>query len=143
MMKRFLILAIGLMCFVGCKNVNTKAMPDEVVTWLKQFNVVDNLDSLQFENIDVKVFQTIGEGECLALECSNKKYGWYNGNIIHYMSNADDLIFDDKIIKNKSYLVGTYTYETRENGTKTVKTYMNDYSYAVRFIEMVKKAKGQ
>lgn len=82
--------------------------PPELVEMINQYHL--RIDTTTMYDINIKVYQTLSDDECLALECSNQRYGWYNGQLIYYMTS--DMVFDDKIIKEKAYLIGTYRYKT-------------------------------
>ena len=147
-MKKVLVLILGMLCLFSCGNDNSgngktvvkkNSYKKETVDWGKQFKIANSLDTTQTTNIDVKVLQTIGETECLAITCSNKQYGWYNGDIVYYISN--DLLYDDKIIKDKVYFIGTYTYTTRNEMQKTVPVYWsakNDRTFLNNVISIIK-----
>ena len=87
---------------------NNDEYPPELIEMANQYHL--NIDTTKTYNLDIKVFQTIGDNECLADERSDSRYNWYNGQLIYYMTS--DLIYDDKIIKEKAYLLGTYRYKT-------------------------------
>ena len=87
---------------------NNDEYPPELIEMVNQYHL--NIDTTKTYNLDIKVFQTIGDNECLADERSDSRYKWYNGQLIYYMTS--DLIYDDKIIKEKAYLLGTYRYKT-------------------------------
>jgi hypothetical protein len=94
---------------VGKSSGNTKDdYPPELIEMVNQYHL--NIDTTKTYNLDIKVFQTIGDNECLANERSDSRFNWYNGQLIYYMTS--DLIYDDKIIKEKAYLLGTYRYKT-------------------------------
>ena len=82
--------------------------PPELIEMANQYHL--NIDTTKTYNLDIKVFQTIGDDECLACERSDSRYKWYNGQLIYYMTS--DMVYDDKIIKEKAYLLGTYRYKT-------------------------------
>lgn len=82
--------------------------PPELIEMANQYHL--NIDTTKTYDLNIKVFQTIGDEECLAHECSNARYGWYSGQLVYYVTS--DLIYDDKIIKEKAYLLGTYRYKT-------------------------------
>ncbi len=87
---------------------NKDDYPPELIEMVNQYHL--NIDTTKTYNLDIKVFQTIGDDECLACERSDSRYKWYNGQLIYYMTS--DLIYDDKVIKEKAYLLGTYRYNT-------------------------------
>ncbi len=82
--------------------------PPELIEMVNQYHL--NIDTTKTYDLNIKVFQTIGDEDCLAHECSNARYGWYSGQLIYYMTS--DMIYDDKVIKEKAYLLGTYRYKT-------------------------------
>lgn len=82
--------------------------PTELIEMANQYHL--NIDTTKTYNLNIKVFQTISDEDCLAHECANARYGWYSGQLIYYMTS--DMIYDDKIIKEKAYLLGTYRYKT-------------------------------
>lgn len=82
--------------------------PPELIEMVNQYHL--NIDTTKTYDLNIKVFQTIGDEDCLAHECSNARYGWYSGQLVYYVTS--DLIYDDKIIKEKAYLLGTYKYKT-------------------------------
>lgn len=87
---------------------NNDEYPPELIEMANQYHLI--IDTAKTYNLDIKVFQTIGNNECLASERSDSRYKWYNGQLIYYLTS--DLIYDDKIIKEKAYLLGTYRYKT-------------------------------
>lgn len=87
---------------------NKDEYPPELIEMVEQYHL--KIDTTKTYDLNIKVYQTLSDEECLAQECSNAKYGWYNGQLIYYMTS--DMIFDDKIIKEKAYLLGTYRYKT-------------------------------
>lgn len=87
---------------------NKDEYPPELIEMVNQYHL--NIDTTKTYNLDIKVFQTIGDNECLASERSDSRYKWYNGQLIYYMTT--DMIYDDKVIKEKAYLLGTYRYKT-------------------------------
>lgn len=122
-MKRLLLIAIAAIAIVitSCNYVNRSSKdegekpeepivnyPPELIEMANQYHL--NIDTTKTYDLNIKVYQTLSDVECLALECSNARYGWYDGQLIYYMTS--DMIFDDKIIKEKAYLVGTYRYKT-------------------------------
>jgi hypothetical protein len=80
----------------------------ELIQWANQYHF--NIDTTKIYNLDIKVFQSLDDNDCLAHEKSDARYKWYNGQLIYYMTS--DLIYDDKVIKEKAYLLGTYRYNT-------------------------------
>lgn len=122
-MKRLLLIAIAAIAVVitSCNYANRSSKdegekpeetiidyPPELIEMANQYHL--NIDTTKTYDLNIKVYQTLSDVDCLALECSNTRYGWYNGQLIYYMTS--DMIFDDKIIKEKAYLVGTYRYKT-------------------------------
>ena len=122
-MKRLLLIAIAAIAIVitSCNYVNRSSKdegekpketnidyPPELIEMANQYHL--NIDTTKTYDLNIKVFQTIGDEECLAHECSNARYGWYSGQLVYYVTS--DLIYDDKIIKEKAYLIGTYKYRT-------------------------------
>lgn len=63
----------------------------------------------------LKVFQTLSNYEALALDSD------YN---VVKLVTFKDMIYDGKVFTGEYVLTGTYTYETKENGVKTVPVYM-------------------
>ncbi|MBQ4399370.1 MAG: hypothetical protein II829_07305 [Bacteroidales bacterium] len=82
--------------------------PPELIEMVNQYHL--NIDTTKTYDINIKVYQTISDDECLAHECSNTRYGWYSGQLIYYMTST--MLYDDEIIKEKAYLLGTYRYKT-------------------------------
>ena len=122
-MKRLLLIAIAAIAIVitSCNYVNRSSKdegeipeetiidyPPELIEMANQYHLM--IDTTKVYNLDIEVFQTIGNNECLANERSDSRYKWYNGQLIYYMTS--DMIYDDKIIKEKAYLLGTYRYNT-------------------------------
>lgn len=147
-MKKILALLIGLFCIFSCINNNTgngKVVIDtsdkELIEYMKPFTTVESPEDIKTEKVDLKVFQTFGDGQCLAYECSNKQYGWYNGSVVLYVANDAALVYDDKIIKGEAYFIGTYTYTTTAESKKTVKVYFESYDFAHNFVELANKIK--
>ena len=121
-MKKVLLICIAITAFAltSCNYINpsskngsltednSRHYSPEVIEWADQYHF--NFDTTKTYNLDIKVFQTIDDNECLASERSDSRYKWYNGQLIYYMTS--DMIYDDKIIKEKAYLLGTYRYKT-------------------------------
>ena len=82
--------------------------PPELIEMVEQYHL--KIDTTTTYDLNIKVYQTLSDEECLAHECSEKRYNWYNGQLIYYMTSS--MVFDDKIIKEKAYLIGTYRYKT-------------------------------
>lgn len=64
--------------------------------------------------LSVKIIQTLGDGEALAM--TNK--GW-EYNVVKVVSNSE-VYYDGKTLTGNYVLVGTYRYETVKNTIKTV-----------------------
>lgn len=107
------------------KDVVEPDYPPELVEMANQYHF--NIDTTQTYDIDIKVIQSIDDYECLAMECSNKAYGWYLGQVMYYWSS--NMVYDDKIIKEKAYLLGTYHYSTMDNTKKVVPFYCSTKAY--------------
>ena len=122
-MKRLFLITIAAIAIVitSCNYVNRSSKdegeipeetiidyPPELIEMANQYHLM--IDTTKVYNLDIEVFQTIGNNECLANERSDSRYTWYNGQLIYYMTS--DMIYDDKIIKEKAYLLGTYRYKT-------------------------------
>ena len=122
MKKLVLIALVFAMTITSCNNSSNQSSkdeeindeetimeyPPELIEMANQYHL--NIDTTKTYDLNIKVYQTLSDEDCLALECSNTRYGWYNGQLIYYMTS--DMIFDDKIFKEKAYLVGTYRYKT-------------------------------
>ena len=137
-MKKILILIISLFLCVNLNAQNNNILDEELdwptLVFLNQFNVVDNAKNIRCENITIEIFQTLAKNAGLG-DCNDK--------IVFYLTaRDDDIIYDGRVIKDKTYLIGTYTYEYLF-GYRTVKAYVNDYDVAVIFIKIVKQAKQQ
>lgn len=120
-MKRLILIAIAAiaMTITSCnyssnystdeeKNFGKTKYPPELIEMVEQYHL--KIDTTTTYDLNIKVYQTLGDEECLALECSDKRYNWYNGQLIYYMTSS--MVYDDKIIKEKAYLIGTYRYKT-------------------------------
>ena len=118
-MKKVLIVFTMFVMCASCNNFsnsnnskNTEETDDtpsqELIEYANQYHL--NIDTTKTYDLNIKVLQTLDDNDCLAHECSNKQYGWYNGQLIYYMSS--DMLYDDKIVKEKAYLIGTYKYKT-------------------------------
>lgn len=139
-MKRVFLLLIVTMglALSSCNNLNQPSTnenttndvvepdyPPELVEMANQYHF--NIDTSKTYDIDIKVFQSLGDYECLAKECSDKRYKWYYGQVMYYWSS--DMVYDDKIIKEKAYLLGTYHYFTKDNTKKVVPFYCSTEAY--------------
>lgn len=131
------IVAMGLL-FNSCNNSNQTSTnekvtediiepeyPPELIEMANQYHF--NIDTSKTYDIDIKVLQSIGDFECLALECSDKRNKWYFGQLMYYWSS--DMVYDDKIIKEQAYLIGTYHYLTQDNTKKVVPFYCSTEAY--------------
>ena len=122
-MKRLLLItfAIIAMSLTSCNYVNRSSKddgdvqektiidyPPELIEMANQYHL--NIDTIKTYDLDIKVYQTLSGNECLAHECSNTRYGWYSGQSIYYMTSS--MLYDDEVIKEKAYLLGTYRYKT-------------------------------
>ena len=119
-MKNFLIVFSMFMLFASCNNFSNSNNRDssteetdftpsqELIDFANQYHL--NIDTTKTYDMNIKVYQTLDDNDCLAHECSNNQYRWYNGQLIYYMSS--DMLYDDKIVKEKAYLIGTYKYKT-------------------------------
>lgn len=127
------IMAIGVMLhscnysIPSSKNENTidnksgEEYPPEVIEWANQYHF--SFDTTRTYDLDIKVFQTLGDYECLAHENSDKRYKWYNGQLLYYMTSS--MVYDEKIIKEKAYLIGTYHYVSKDSTYRVVPFYCN------------------
>ena len=106
-----LIIPFFALLFVGCNNysTNTNDNDSDEVTYKPSQELIDyanqyhlNIDTTNTYNINIKVFQTLDDNDCLAHECSNDRLGFYNGQLVYYVTS--DMVYDDKIIKEKAYL---------------------------------------
>ena len=114
----FILSFILLFLFISCGNNSTNNKnggegffnqpSEELIEYANQYRL--NIDTTKTYSINIKVYQTLEENDCLALECSNERYNWYNGQLVYYVTS--DMIYDEKIIKEKAYLLGTYKYKT-------------------------------
>ena len=118
-MKKVTLIFSFILMFIGCDNISTinknkaeELVDDqpsqELIEYANQYRL--NIDTTKTYSINIKVYQTLEENDCLALECSNERYNWYNGQLVYYVTS--DMIYDEKIIKEKAYLLGTYKYKT-------------------------------
>lgn len=82
---------------------------------------IEYLDEpLSYENkteTSFKVFQVLGAA-ALANEVSNKKYNWYNGNIVLIL--GENYYCDQVITVKNPKRVGTYSYTTKNDRPLTV-----------------------
>lgn len=116
----FVVMAVIAMSITSCNYITNHKLdnegsgndegkyPPELVEIANQYHF--NFDTTKTYDINIKVYQTLSENECLAHECSNTRYGWYSGQLIYYMTST--MLYDDEIIKEKAYLLGTYRYKT-------------------------------
>jgi len=125
---------------------NTKdKYPPELIEMANQYHL--DIDTTKTYDLNIKVFQTISDDDCLAHECSNARYGWYNGQLVYYVTS--DLIYDDKIFKEKAYLLGTYRYKTVDTirQYKVVPFYCETNQYKALkeegFFEIIQKIQGK
>ena len=135
-MKRVLFMcltALGLV-FYSCNNsapssksvTKDRLEPNyspELIEWAKHYHL--NIDTTKIYDIDIRVFQSLGDYECLAYEYGG--YGAYDGKVLYYWSA--DMVYDEKIIKEKAYLLGTYHYTTKKEIRKVVPFYCNTAVY--------------
>lgn len=140
-----LLIALGLLLF-SCNNYNQNPSPTntssqntgnlserdtkpkfsrEDIEWANQYHL--NIDTTKTYNMDIKVFQSLNDNECLAHEKADKWDDWYYGQILYYVSS--DMVYDDKKIKEKAYLLGTYHYYTKDNTKKVVPFYCSVEAY--------------
>ena len=107
----------------GNESVNNsdKDYPPEVVEWANQYHL--SIDTTKVYDLDIKVFQSLGDYECLAHENSDRRYKWYNGQLLYYLTS--EMVYDEKIIKEKAYLVGTYHYVSKDSTYRVVPFYCN------------------
>ena len=85
----------------------------EPLTYKETFHFVDSVDLNNDYDLWAKVIYTAdGQNECICQEISNRFAEIYEGNLLYYVSSYDDnLIYDNKIIKNReAVFVGTYSY---------------------------------
>ncbi len=110
--------------FISCDNISTNKNKNEneteelfdltsqelqeLIEYANQYRL--NIDTTKTYSLNIKVYQTLEENDCLANECSNERYNWYNGQLVYYVTS--DMIYDEKIIQEKAYLLGTYKYKT-------------------------------
>ena len=126
-------------------TINENNYPPELVEMINQYHL--RIDTTTMYDINIKVYQTLSDDECLALECSNQRYGWYNGQLIYYMTS--DMVFDDKIIKEKAYLIGTYRYKTVDTirQYKVVPFYCETNKYETLkengFFDLIREIQGE
>lgn len=120
-MKKVTLIFSFILMFISCDNTSTINKNEaeelvnqpsqelqELIEYADQYRL--NIDTTKTYNINIKVYQTLEENDCLAHECSNERYNWYNGQLVYYVTS--DMIYDEKIIKEKAYLLGTYKYKT-------------------------------
>ena len=116
------LIAIGFL-FASCNNSLTDSL--ELTEYAKQFHF--NIDTTKTYDMNIKVFQSLDDCECLAQECSNDLLELYNGQVLYYVS--PDLVYDGKIIKEKAYLFGTYHYVSNDNMNRVVPFYCEISQY--------------
>ena len=80
---------------------------------------VEVIDTTNVNKLNIKAFQILNEHSCLANECSNEKYNSYSGNSIYYITNT--ILYDDVVIKEDAYFIGTYTYDTQSKEFLSIK----------------------
>lgn len=108
----------------GAEN-NIESPSPELIEMAEKYHI--NIDTTKTYDMNIKVLQTLGDEECLANELSNKQYGWYHGTTLYYYTS--NMVYDDKIITEKAYLVGTYKYTTRNLEGKVVPFYCEVNTY--------------
>lgn len=99
--------------------------PPELIELANQYHF--NIDTTKIYDLDIKVFQTIDDYECLAIENADKRYKMYYGQPLYFWSS--EMVYDEKIIKDKAYLIGTYHYYTEDNSRKVVPLYCSTKAY--------------
>ena len=141
------LVAFGLV-FYSCNNTNQTSKnesvnkediepnyPPELVEMANQYHF--NIDTTKTYDLDIKVFQSLGDYECLAHENTDRRYKWYNGQLLYYWSS--DMVYDEKIIKEKAYLLGTYHYVSRDSTHRVVPFYCNIEAYKKNMFRMLGK----
>lgn len=130
-MKKLLFILMMCLSIISCNtNVTTDSgntYDPEFVDYAKQFNLLENIDTINLVPINAQAFQILDEKTCLATELSNKEYNWYHGNILYIFTN--ELLYDDIIINDKLVLLGTYHYTSRDSLPRTVKAYATQDFY--------------
>lgn len=101
------ILTIVTVVVIGIVNQN-----NDPVKYLEKPVIYENKTETS-----VKVFQVIGDA-ALAMEISNKKYDWFDGNMVIILGEN---YYSGQIIKIKNpKRVGTYSYTTKGGMQMTV-----------------------
>ena len=139
-MKRILLL-----CFVACglllsscnnttsSNKSSKSetvadnelveyYPPELIEWAQQYHL--KIDTTKTYDMDIQIFQSLGDYEGLGNE---KSSFLYNGQLLYYVSN--DMVYDEKVIKEKAYMMGTYHYTSKDSTYRVVPFYCSVDAY--------------
>lgn len=131
-MKRILLLIFfSLFGLISCNKFNSPNYTQEEIEYAKQFQFIEDslIDFDNPYNLNVKVMQSLTNYEGLCIELND--YERYHGKIVYFIS--DEPLYDEKIIKDTTYFIGTYHYQSRDSIYRTVpiyttlKTYENLY----------------
>lgn len=128
-MKRFFLFLLGLFLIYGTATAqeNTKEY--------YPFTFIDKVDTLEICKLEIRIFQT--QEKLAGLACkrhTNSKYideeDSFWGDVVYYITDSDDLIYDGKIIKiSDALLIGTFSYITTQKVFKTVPIYTKKEVY--------------
>lgn len=120
MRKILFILTICLSIMLSIISCNK--YDKEEIEFAKQFNLLENIDTINLVHIDAKAFQIIDEWTCLA-----KENGYLWGDIIFIFT--DDLLYDNVILNDEFILLGTFQYTAEDSTHRTVKAYSSKDFY--------------
>ena len=108
---------------MSCNNSSTSNKYDkEFIEFAKQFNLLENIDTINSVHIDAEAFQIFNKYMCLATE---NGHPW--GDIIFIFTY--DLLYDDVILNDEFILLGTFQYTTEDSTHRTVKAYSSKDFY--------------
>lgn len=110
------------LCYDG-KKVRGKAQFVDTYTYptkdsyktVPRYTVTTQSDANSVRSLSVTIFQTLSKNEALAYD---DKYSVYK------LETAEDVYYDGKKYNTKFILIGTYTYEAKDETIKTVPVYM-------------------
>lgn len=141
-MKKILVLVfvLGLCGLFSCNNSSQKGkrVSAEYIEWCSQFNIID-VDTANICKVNIEAFQILDENTCLARECLKNLDECYIGNVVYYVT--DNILYDNIIIKEDAYFVGTYTYNTKVGNITTVQMFVNTdfYKENKEFFDIIKE----
>ena len=131
-MRKILFILIACLSIISCNNLSTSGEYDkEFIEFAQQFNLLENIDTINLVYIDAKAFQILDENTCLANEKDD--LGYHFGDIVYILTN--DLLYDDAILNGEFILLGTYQYTSKDSKNRTIKAYSSKDFY-IEYINM-------